>query len=312
MSISTILAKKLHITEPQLELLCLNAPKKYKVYSIPKRSMGRRVIAQPTKKLKEVQRAALDYLSPYLDVHFSAYAYRKGVGIKNNANEHKSNSYLLKMDFQNFFNKIKPDLFFRKLKQKIPELNYRDEELLRNIFFWKPGLKRSKTLVLSVGAPSSPHISNFVMFEFDSKMEFLCASMGVKYTRYADDLTFSTNKKELLFQIPKIVRGLLSNYMTSLSINDSKTVYSSRAHNRHVTGVTITNSGTLSLGRKKKKHISSLIFKFSNNSIEHEDLSLLRGMLGHAKYIEPDFVNRMIVKYGSEIINNIVTGGNHE
>lgn len=312
MSISITLANKLNITEPQLRSFCLNAPKKYKVYTIPKRSMGKRIIAQPTKTLKEIQREALNILLPVLDVHFSAYAYKKRTGIKDNAFEHKENIYLLKMDFQNFFNKIKPDLFITKLKNKIPDLSYSDEELLKNIFFWKPGLKRSKTLILSVGAPSSPHISNFVMFDFDSKLESLCRDLGIRYTRYADDLTFSTNKKNVLFQIPKVVRILLSNHMSNLTINDSKTVFSSRAHNRHVTGVTITNDGELSLGRKKKRYLSSLIFKYSIGQISDEDFSHLRGMLGHAKYIEPNFILRMKIKYGAELLNKIILGESYE
>lgn len=312
MSISILLAKKLNITEPQLHSFCLNAPKKYKVYTIPKRSMGKRIIAQPTKTLKKVQREALGILLPFLEVHSSSYAYKKGVGIKDNATVHKDNPYLLKMDFQNFFNKIKPDIFISKLKNKIPDISHSDEELLRNVFFWKPGLKKSKTLILSIGAPSSPHISNFVMFEFDSEIESLCRQLGVIYTRYADDLTFSTNKKDVLFQLPKMIRGLLSTYMPSLTINDSKTVFSSKAHNRHVTGVTITNDGMLSLGRKKKRYLSSLIFKYSLNQISYEDFSHLRGMLGHAKYIEPAFVFRMKVKYGAELVDKIILGESYE
>lgn len=312
MSISATLAKKLNLLEPQLYSFCVNAPKKYKVYSIPKRSMGKRIIAQPTSKLKDIQRSTLHILIPFLNVHNSAYAYKVGVSIKDNAIAHKDNTYFLKMDFQNFFNKIKPDLFLNKLRIKMPGLSSNDEELLTKIFFWKPGLKRSKTLILSVGAPSSPYISNFVMFDFDSEIDSICSGMGIKYTRYADDLTFSTNKKDILFQLPKLIRNLLSKTMPSLTINDTKTVFSSKAHNRHVTGVTISNDGELSLGRKKKKHLSSLIYKYSMNNISSTELSFLRGMLSHAKHIEPDFILRMKKKYGIELVKRIVSGDANE
>ncbi|MCQ4912852.1 reverse transcriptase domain-containing protein, partial [Phocaeicola vulgatus] len=64
-------------------------------------------------------------------------------------------------------------------------------------------------LVLSVGAPSSPEISNFCLYNFDKILFEICESQNIKYTRYADDLTFSTNTKDTLFTLIPIIRRLL-------------------------------------------------------------------------------------------------------
>lgn len=306
MDITSSICRKLDITLSDLISFSINAPKKYKVYSIPKRTMGHRVIAQPTKELKNYQRVVVDELSKILPIHQCAFAYRKGLSIKENALQHLDSNYLLKMDFQNFFNRIKPKLFFEALSSNGIHLSDQDRTVLALLLFWKPGLKRSKTLVLSVGAPSSPLITNFVMYSFDSVMDAWCKKMGITYTRYADDITFSTKDKDILFSVPNIVRKNLRKTVPGLSVNELKTTYSSKAHNRHVTGVTLTCDNKLSLGRAKKKYISSLIHKFKMGLISVDDLSYLKGMISFSRHIEPIFILRMRKKYGDDIIRKII------
>lgn len=308
MTIRKELSKKLELPELQIVLFCINASKKYRVYSIPKRKVGRRIIAQPTKELKKYQRVLVEILQPYLKVHECAYAYKTDISIKDNAEQHRRNTYILKMDFQNFFNKIKPELFFSKVDSVSIKLSREDRSLLMDILFWKPGSKRSTALVLSVGAPSSPFISNFIMFDFDKAIFEYCKNIGVTYTRYADDLTFSTNKKDVLFGVPVVVKAALSALAPGMIINDSKTVFSSKAHNRHVTGVTISNEGELSLGRSKKRYISSLIHKYSLGMLPDSEIDYLRGLLSYAQHIEPMFLTRLKNKYGEKLINHIRSG----
>lgn len=307
MQIEQLLCEKFKVSTLQLSIIAAKAPKRYRVYYIPKRTTGFRVIAQPTKKIKEIQRALVAYLNVFLPVHSSATAYQIDTSIKDNANRHKENAYLLKMDFQNFFNKIKPELFFDKLNKLNLPLTSEDRHLLHNFLFWKPGQKRSKTHILSVGAPSSPFISNFVMYEFDKSMYDLCVSMGVVYTRYADDITFSTSNKGMLFIIPRIVKALLTEHASGLTVNESKTVFSSKAHNRHITGVTITNEGKLSIGRKKKRYLSSLIFRYGLNELTEEEVLNAKGLMSYCIHIEPDFVVRMKKKYGHDLINKFLS-----
>ncbi|MBN3214579.1 RNA-directed DNA polymerase [Pectobacterium polaris] len=303
-----------HLDYPTYELtsIAIRAPKKYRVYYIPKRNGGLRVISQPTKQLKKIQRVLVAHLTNLLPVHSSAMAYRRGISIKHNAILHKENTFLLKMDFQNFFNKIKPDFFFSRLNSIDINLVANDAFLLKNFLFWKPGQKRSVTYILSVGAPSSPFISNFVMYEFDEAINEWCKNHGITYSRYADDITFSTNKKDLLFSVPKIVKSFLAKHTQGMTINEAKTVYSSKAHNRHVTGVTITSEGKLSVGRKRKKHLSSLLHKYSLNLLNPEEILRAKGLMSHCINIEKDFLLRMKKKYGKDIVDNFMREGNYD
>lgn len=303
------LALKVNKSEIEVADFLRNAPQKYKVYTIPKRTSGHRVIAQPSKELKEYQRAFLELQN--FPVHDSAMAYRNGLSIKDNAQKHKNNRYLLKLDLENFFNSISNHLFWKvweSIQLLPPE---KDRSLIENLLFWCPSKTLGGKLVLSVGAPSSPLISNFFMYHFDIAISDVCTKKGIVYTRYADDLTFSTQKKDILFDLPLQIKNQLAVlFGNSIRINRRKTRFSSKAHNRHVTGITINNDGKLSLGRERKRYIKHLVHQVQLKKLDKDNLHHLKGLLAFAKHIEPQFVLSLIQKYSAELITQIVEKSN--
>lgn len=309
MNLQKYLSSELNVPESEVVRFSTFAPKKYKVYTIPKRTSGHRVIAHPSKKLKGYQRILTKYLEGKLRISDFAFAYRKGLSIKENAEKHRHSKYLLKMDFENFFNSITPNLFFKFLGFIEHDFDEHDFFILKRLLFWSPSKKISGKLVLSVGAPSSPFISNFIMYFFDEELGRRCAEKGIRYTRYADDLTFSTSNKDVLFEVPQEVRLLARELFDGqLTIKESKTVFSSKAHNRHVTGITITNEGELSLGRERKRYISALVHKYGAGALPAEDLDHLKGLLAFSRDVEPDFFRKIEVKYSKKVLRRLISG----
>lgn len=208
----------------------------------------------------------------------------------------------------NFFNSITPTLFWHACERQEINFDWLDKELLEKILFWRPS-RYSKKLVLSIGAPSSPYISNFLMYSFDQELSNYCNQNGISYTRYADDLTFSTNKSEILFNIPERVRKLLIIlYGQKIQINQFKTAFSSKKHNRHVTGLTITNENSVSIGRAKKRYIKHLVHKSIEEEISVEGLNYLKGYLGFIQHVEPKFLMALERKYTEAVIKKIRLG----
>jgi retron-type reverse transcriptase len=251
--IEYLISKKIHNFESKKEFFLFfgEAPKKYKRYEIPKRTSGTRTIAQPIRELKDYQRALIKLFQQYFPIHNSCVAYVKGKDIKKNAEIHAKNIYFLKMDFTEFFNSITPKIFWNACDRAGIEFDWLEKEIIEKAVFWKPN-KYSNKLILSIGAPSSPFISNFIMFSFDCEIAQYCEEQGITYTRYADDMTFSTNTPNSLFCMPDTVRNVLIKfYGNTIKINHLKTVFSSKKHNRHVTGITITNDDELSIGELK-------------------------------------------------------------
>lgn len=285
-----------------------SGPKMYKVYTIPKRNGGKRTIAHPSKMLKVVQRTMIEFLGDILPVHDASYAYRQGVSIKNNAEQHMNNPYFLKMDLSNFFNSIDIDIFNRQLDENNISLRKSDRDLIYRCAFWSPTKSIYGRLILSVGAPSSPLISNFIMYTFDDLISSICHSLDVVYTRYADDLFFSTRIEGALFKLPSIVEYVLSSsYDNKLVVNQLKTSFSSKAHNRHITGITITNNGGISLGRKRKRTIASLIHRYTLGELDFDRKKRLQGILSFAQHVEPTFIERMKVKYTSVVVDDLIS-----
>lgn len=299
-------ANTLMMTKADLIKFALTMPRRYKKYKIPKRNgQGTRLIAQPSKESKLIQRILVEELRDILPIHEAATAYEKGTGILVNARRHIGSRYLLKMDFKDFFPSIVPDLFLKIAETHNIVFDDLDEGFLRNALFYR-NTRRSQ-LRLSIGAPSSPFISNFVMSKFDSDITSHCLKNEVSYTRYADDLTFSTNRKGILFEFPEIIRQKLKdNCYGKIRINSSKTIFSSKAFNRHVTGIVLTNNDQLSLGRHRKREIASLINSFRYGNIDDTGSARLAGLLSHAYYVEADFLSRMRKKYSNSTIDAIL------
>ncbi|MDF4415107.1 retron St85 family RNA-directed DNA polymerase [Vibrio parahaemolyticus] len=279
----------------------------YKVYKIPKRTFGFRVIAQPTPELKDIQRAITTQIKPFVQIHSSAKAYVEGVSIKDNAIVHVQSNYLLKLDLENFFNSLTPTMLLDALNYQNIKLIDGEVESLMELLFWNRTKKKTPNLILSVGAPSSPFLSNLIMYEFDTIVSNHSAKLNVNYSRYADDLTFSTSEKDVLFSFPQFIENVLNDlYGGRIKLNHSKSVFSSKAHNRHVTGITLSNNNKISLGRDKKRYIRSLLFKFSIQALQdEEDIKHLKGLIGFAKTVEPSFLERMKARYGISIFNDL-------
>lgn len=283
------------------------SPYRYKFYHIKKRSSNEtRLIAHPSVQLKFIQRLVTQYLSSKLTIHECAHAYRKGIGIRENARRHLHSRYLLKMDFKDFFPSISPEILFKQLSLAEVELSELDAYILERVLFCR--YQRGAPLRLSIGAPSSPLISNFVMRKFDEALDIHCREIDVSYTRYADDITFSTLKRGVLFNLPEFVANLLNETTSGgIAINPDKTIFSSKAHNRHVTGITLSNENKLTIGREKKRIIyAKLHHLFVKKTLSTDDVEKLRGHVSHAVYIEPDFYNQICRKYGQEQIDSLI------
>lgn len=291
--------------EAQILRLIVRSPHTYKVYTIPKKSGGTRTIAQPAKETKFLQRWLIANVLGVLPLHESATAYKTNASIKKNAAAHKDNAYISKYDFENFFPSIKEsDLiqhFIRHLSAQLAEIDIKKVARLCCI-----SSKGSEERRLSIGAPSSPLLSNSVMYEFDSKIDAWCRANGFIYTRYADDLTFSTNVKgrssEVEVEIGNVIASLA---YPKIRLNRKKTVHLSKKYQRRVTGLIINNDDQLSIGRDRKRTISALIHRHSLSMLTIAETYHLQGLLGFAKDIEPAFVMSMRRKYGSEIVDAI-------
>lgn len=301
------IARSTRLGEEELRRLAERASQSYKLYQIPKRSGGMRTIAHPSRELKALQRWITKVIIARLPVHDAATAYRKGSGIRENAERHRKSKFTNRYDFANFFPSFKQPQVQQFLSLEAAKvgvvLTTEDTEFIGNVI-----CRYGK---LTIGAPSSPAITNAMMFSFDQQMFQYCGSKGLVYTRYADDLFVSANEPDLLKNLETKIAEFKRNLPhLSIRLNRKKTAHLSKKYRRSVTGVVITPQHTLSIGRERKKKIKALLHRWVTGKLPPHEVHHMRGLLAFARDIEPSFETSLRVKYGHDVINEVLRNPN--
>lgn len=277
--------------------LAHGASYEYKVYSIAKRTGGRRVIHHPSRRLKALQRWLLANVVEALPVHAAAAAYRKNRSIFDNAELHAKSRYLLRMDLTEFFPSItQTDLasYIAEHETLFGGWTHLDVDVFCRL------VCRNSTL--TIGSPTSPALSNAICYQMDVSLHALSTKSAVTYSRYADDLFFSSNGPDVLRRIEAEVERVVSEVKVpaKLRINTTKTRHSSKRGARRVTGIVLGSDGCTYIGRAYKRRIRALIHKF--DSLDQPTRASLVGLIAYAIGFDPQFMNCLIDKYGLDAV----------
>jgi hypothetical protein len=289
-----------------LTRLINSAPARYKTYFIPKKTGGSRLIAHPSRELKVLQRFILDEYLSYFPIHDSATAYKKGTSIYQNAMAHAQSRAIMKFDFESFFPSLKPRDWNRYLaKLASPELPTDFGLITTYLLFW--GEKSREPRSLSIGAPTSPTVSNILMYDLDSAIAEAASTVGITYTRYADDITLSGESTSKLERFERHLRSLVRKTTSpNLLFNEKKRGIYHRGTRRIVTGLVLTPDEHVSIGRDRKRLISAMIYRFKLGKLSPEEAQSLKGWIAFAIANESTFVTSMRHKYGSSMIDEIL------
>ena len=301
--IISLIAKSTGLNNRYISKIIHSANFRYKIYYIPKKKKGVREISHPSSELKLLQKWIVENIFSHFPVHISVYSYRNGIGIQDLAEVHKKNNYLLRIDFTNFFPSVKRSdvsQFLKKHSNLVPfSLSIIDFDFIKNIV--------CKDNRLTIGAPSSPIITNTILYDFDKLCFEKAKKHKVIYSRYADDIYYSSNSPGTLEKIYEEFQKDLGKLKSpKLIINENKTIFSSRKNKRIVTGLVLTSDKKVSIGRKKKRYIKGLIHHYTEGQLDKKEIAYLRGFLSYIKAVEPRFLTQLINKYGKKLISEII------
>lgn len=175
----------------------------YTSFEIPKKSGGTRSINAPNKELKLIQSRLTSKLYEYrlkLNEKYNnnvSQAFEKEKSIFTNAKVHRKKRFIVNVDLENFFDNIhfgRVRGYFQKNKDF--QLSKEVATVIAQLTCFKGSLPQ--------GAPTSPIISNYICNIFDLRIIKLAKKYKLDYTRYADDLTFSTNVLEYRIDAEKL------------------------------------------------------------------------------------------------------------
>ncbi|MEK7431980.1 MAG: retron St85 family RNA-directed DNA polymerase [Cyanobacteriota bacterium] len=293
----TQLAEALGITIGQLRWLSFNHEAAesihYKSFEIPKRSGGKRLIWAPKPKIKEAQHWILHNILELLPVHGSAHGFLPERSILTNAKPHVNSKCLIRMDIKDFF----PTITFTRVKGVFRNAGYREQiaTLLALICTESPRKMiklKEKTYYVAIGerclpqgAPTSPALSNIVSLNMDKRLLGLSKSNGWRYTRYADDLSFSFPESKKSPEVGYIL-GAIKRIAEEecFEINEKKTWVSRKGGKQSITGITVNGKEKPRVSRELKRKLRAITHNLKQGKELHEGESIHQ-IIGYSSYV---------------------------
>lgn len=248
------LSNRTHISAGLLFKLSKRHDWYYRTYSISKPSGGIREIAEPARSLKAVQAWILVSILERVAPSDQATGFRHGYNILYNARAHENNKHILCLDIDDFFPSIRyPAIYsiYRRLGY-----NKHISHVLASLCTFKDCLPQ--------GGVTSPAISNLVCFRLDCRIAGYCGPHNIVYTRYADDMTFSSMDWRRLPGVHKVVRWIIED--EGFVLNERKTRYMGPKRRQKVTGLIIGNNQA-GIGREAERKLRLDIWKFCRNQL---------------------------------------------
>lgn len=216
-----------------------NLEKHYHSVFIPKSDGSKRKLCVPDLILKQVQKSIADNILIQYPISRYAKAYKPGSSVQKNARPHVGKKKVLKLDIEGFFDhilysQVKDTVFY---KEKYSE---HIRILLTMLCYFKESLPQ--------GAPTSPAITNIIMYNFDETVGSFCEKKHIAYTRYCDDMTFSGDFDEK--EVIAFVKDEL--YKLGLFLKNRKTVVIPSTKCQCVTGIVVNEKINITKDYKKK------------------------------------------------------------
>lgn len=274
---------------------------RYTVFQIEKRrGNGKRTICAPNKSLKIIQSKLLQVLSSIYAPKIAVHGFCPGRSILTNATSHVNQKYVLNIDLAGFF----PSINFGRVRGMFIAQPYSIPEEVATVLAQVCCFKNE----LPQGAPTSPIVSNMICAKMDSELRILAQRNRCIYTRYADDITFSTSAPKLSSHLASIVEGEKGNSLqigdalTSIienngfKINYEKVRLQTRTNRQEVTGI-VTNQFP-NVTRKYVRQVRAMLHsweKFGLEKAEQEHFEKYR-RISRSPY-KDSTANRLSFKY---------------
>ena len=264
--------------------------KHYRKVNLPKKNGGYRKLSVPDEILKSIQKRIAEALLIHMPVSRYAKAYQYGSSTLRNAKHHVGKKVVLKLDILHFFDSIG----YSTVKDKVfPSEIYAEplRILLTMLCYHKDSLPQ--------GAPSSPAITNIIMYDFDEMIGQWCRNRGISYTRYCDDMTFSGDFD------PNEVIPLIKSELKKIGflLNEQKTHIQYPCQQQTVTGIVVNEKLSIPAAYRRelrqdlyycrKFGIQEHLKKINLNISEETYRSQLLGKVNYVLQVHPKDIDML-------------------
>jgi len=264
----------------------------------------------------------LNRIQPHEQVH----GFVTGRSIVSNAQPHLGKDIVINVDLKDFF----PSISYQRVKGLFHKLGY--SEQLSTVFALICTSAETETVemdgvsyyvqkgnrFLPQGSPASPAISNLIAYRLDKKILGLAAKFNFSYTRYADDLSFSTTKdnekniSRLLFFLKKIIEA------EGFTIHPSKTHIMRKGYLQKVTGIVVNEK--LNVQRTQLRKFRAFLHRVATKGWEGQKwgnarnlIHAVEGYINFVKMVNPEKaavfnqqLEKIVIKYGYPVVEEVI------
>ena len=235
----------------------------YRLFTLPKKAGGSRKIHAPKPALKMVQWALAPFFRTLFTPAACSFGFERGRGIVENARVHVGQDWVLNADIRDFF----PSISTARLQGLFlsdwgPRMSVYMAQCFARLVTHQGRLPQ--------GAPSSPVLTNLVAADLDIRLQGLALHFGCRYSRYVDDITFSSSGQNALHEVmPRLFRIVASE---GFELNPEKTRLQSASMRQGVTGLVLTSAKSdvapcVSVPREFRRHTRSMLYAWRANGL---------------------------------------------
>ena len=287
-------------TEKQLNFYCNpnHTFHRYRQFKIKKKSGGARQITAPRTQSFMMMLSAVNQLfrSIYTPSDY-AMGFTDGRSVTTNASVHIGMEYIFNIDLKDFFPSIHQARLWKRLQ--VPPFNFAQPiaNLLAGLCCMKESREdesgnKKDVFILPQGAPTSPIITNMICDKLDFYLSRLAKRFNMNYSRYADDITFSSmryvysKRGKFMLELKRIIEG------QGFTINETKTRLQKRGDRQEVTGIIVSDK--LNVTQKYVRDIRNILYmwdRYGYNVAYGKFFPKYKEEKGHVKKGNPDLIN---------------------
>ena len=249
--------------------------------------INNRIILAPCEELKKAQRYFLNAVK---------WEYRLKIDTYKTAQIHTAKKWILKMDIKDFYNSVPYSDIKKFIRKVCTKIKNADTNYYLNLV--------TVDKKLPTGAPTSAHIANACFKKAEDEIRRFSNIYGVDFSRFMDDLTFSSNNKKLLQIIEKRVKNVLFFY--GYKVNSKKTKYISQNKQQKVLGLIVNNKAVCISNEEKRKiraalhnYVIAMAYSTQKDLKHHiwteKEISKLSGKIAYIKHVDYLFYIRLRV-----------------
>ncbi len=274
----------------------LSGEKRYDEFSIKKKSGGERKISAPNKSLKLIQSVLNALLSAIYEPKNYVTGFVPQKSIVDNAKVHVGKNYVYNIDLKDFF----PSIELHRIKAVLKLEPFSLSTLEREKLAFLIANLCCKDGRLPQGSPTSPILSNIVCQKLDRRLHGLAKSSNCRFTRYADDITFSANKdafnQEFKIELKRIIEE------QNFTINEEKVRLQGLGYRQEVTGLIVNEKVNVTkkyireiramlhnwdtLGYEKASQVFRQFYKVGKSHVKKENPSFRNVLWGKLQFLK--------------------------